>query len=355
MSILKKLTAGLLSVIMIISLSACGSDTAWAAKSGEESIPAGVFLYYQMQATSEAGQQLTADQTDLFSAKIEDKDAKVWINDKVTDYLKSFASINQKYDELGLELSDDDKLQIKTSLDNFWPDQKESFEKNGISEQSINEIITNSFKEQKIYEKYYNKGGIDEVTDKQIEKCLDDNYARVKYIAIQLKDGEGNLFKSADKEKAMKMAKEYVEKAKTGGFDKIIDEYTDYYTKLVTDATGTAPTDSVSSKSTEEGDYQYETIIQKDSSVPSQKVCEKVFSMSASDTPVIVEEDEVYYVVQKLDILKRTDLLENGRDSLIYTLKGEEFTKLKEEWKNAVQLDLNEAAYKRYDPENLKQ
>lgn len=354
MSKLKKIAAGLLSVVMMLALASCGENTSWIGKNGDTEIPAGVYLYYQIQAYYDATNQQTDKNTDLLKTTIEEKPAKDWINDKAVDYVKDYIATTNKFAELGLTLSDDDKAVIQKSTDDFWDQSKDMMTKNGISEDSMKLIVTQSTMQDKIYTSYYYEGGTEEVSKQDINNALQDTYMRVKYIAIQLKDGEGNLFKSTDKAKAMDMAEDYVKRAETKTFDSLIDEYTDYYTKLVKDATDADTTDKLSSKSDTEGDYQYEEVMNTDSKSPSENFVNTVKEKKPSDTPFIIQEDEVYYVVQKLDITDREDLYNTYKDSMIYKLKGDEFLKLKDDWKASAQFEINEEAFKRYDPKNIK-
>ncbi len=354
MSLIKKLAAALLTLSMILSVTAC-ADTSWAAKSDDFQVRAGIYIYYTINAYYEAQSKLTEDQKDLFSAKIEDKDAKTWIKDNATKKLKDYIAIENKFDELGLELSESDNNKIKISADSVWNQNGELFEKNGINAQSITDIFANSYKSDLVFKKYYGTDGLEEVSEKDLEAYYNDNNVRVKYIAIQLKDGEGNLFKSADKAKAMEMAEDYKSRATVDNFDALIKEYNDYYAEEVKKAADSSSSSSEvdSSSSAEADEYVNEHIIKKEDTTPSKKVVEAIFSKSKVNTPVIIEDDEVYYVVMKLDLLERTDLLDSSRESLLYSMKSEEFNKMIDDWSGAINFTKNEDAYNRYDPEKI--
>ena len=379
MSIIKKIAAGLLALTMMMSFSAC-SDTSWAGKVDNYQVNAGVYIYYTLiaynSAQSKAGVEETSESDDsvsetttaatttgtttqkqFFAARIDGKDVKTWIQDTATDDVKNFVAIEKEFDELGLALTDTDKTQINTSLEQAWSYNSALFEKNGIGKESMKQIITSSYKSNHIFKSYYGEGGTEEVLQDTINSYLDENNARVKYIAIQLKDGEGNLFKSADKAKAMERAEDYKERAKTESFDTLIQEYNDYYEKLVEEATK----DDSSSSSSEESStaeepqnpYANESILSKDGTIPSEKINKAIFEKTKVGEVSIIEDNEVYYVVQRLDLLERTDLIESNSESILYTLKSEEFEAKIQEYTDSLNYEKNENSYKRYDPKDL--
>ncbi len=383
MSIFKKIALMALSLSVIFSFSAC-ADTSWALKANGENINAGIYIYYTMlaynQAQSKISEKASADssssssdssaettqttaETKFFDASIDGKDVKTWIKDTATESVENFIAIEKKFDELGLTLSDEQKNAINQALDYSWSQNSKYFEKNGIGKDSLKQIIRNSYKKDMVFKSYYAKGGSEEVSQDEINKYYNENNARVKYIAIQLKDGEGNLFKSADKEKAMEMAKDYQSRATTENFDDLIKEYNDYYAKVVAeakkDSSSSSSSESSSSSSSSETEetkdpYANEHIIQKGGSVPSKDVCNEIFEKCKVGETTIIEDDEVYYVVQRLDLLERTDLLESNYEYILHELKDEDFNQKMKEYAKTITFEKNEDAYKRYDPEKLK-
>ena len=354
MSIIKKLTAGILTLAMIFSLTAC-ADTSWAGKTDDTQVKAGIYIYYAMSSYYQAQGKLTADQKDLWAAKIEDKDAKTWIKDNATNLVKDYLAIEKKFDELGLKLSESKKNEIKVASDNIWQQNGAIFLKNGISQQSVTDIITSSHKSDMIFKKYYDTDGIQALSEKEIQNYYNENNMRVKYIAIQLKDGEGNLFKSADKAKAMTMAEGYKSRATVENFDSLIKEYKNYYDAEVKKAskdTSSSTSDSSSAKETVD-EFANEQILTKDGTTPSKKVADAIFAKAQVNTPIIIEDDEVYYVVMRLDLLKRTDLYDTNRESILYSIKSKDFEKLIDEWTTEINYTVNQDAYDRYDPQKF--
>ena len=133
--------------------------------------------------------------------------------------------------------------------------------------------------------------------------------------------------------------------------------------KLIAEANGivsetddsAAEEEDVSDTEAEEPErISYGTIVSKDSSIPSEKVAETVFdgSLNVGDY-TIVEENEVWYIVYKMDLFEDPSYLEVQMDSARRALKGDEFDASVKGWIEGQDVTVNEAAIKRYKLEKL--
>ncbi|CDE78588.1 putative uncharacterized protein [Ruminococcus sp. CAG:353] len=231
------------------SMTACGENTTWGATIDGSDIPAGIFIYYLQSAYYSAQSKLneensassdavaSADGTTttaaVFSSQIDGKDAKTWIYDEATKSMQEYAAIEAKFTELGLTITADEKDAAKVYCDQTWDYAGEYYTKMGISEKSFTSLYLNSQKRDKVFKTIYSEGGEYAVSDDEIKTYLDENYAMINYIAMELKDGSGNLLKSDGKAEIMSMAESYVERYKNGeDFDALNAEYTAYYDNL---------------------------------------------------------------------------------------------------------------------------
>ena len=250
---IKKIAALSCAAAMLGSLTACGEKTTWGAVIDGVQIPAGVFIYYLDTANYEAQQKLN-EQTDasadlspegaaaqssetvtlpLYSSQIDGVDSKQWIYDRATELMQEYAAVEAKFDEYGLTLSDDDKQSAQVYLDQIWDYAGDYYTSMGVSENSYKSIFLNSSKKQKLFETIYSEGGERAVSDDEIKTYLDENYALINYIDVELKDGEGNLLKSDGKAERMEMLNSYIERYSNGeDFDELNAEYVTYYENL---------------------------------------------------------------------------------------------------------------------------
>lgn len=246
---IKKITAVAAAAAVMSSMTACGEKTTWGATIDGSDIPAGIFIYYLQSAYYSAQSKLneensassdaiaSADGTTttaaVFSSQIDGKDAKTWIYDEATKSMQEYAAIEAKFTELGLTITADEKDAAKVYCDQMWDYAGEYYTKMGISEKSYTSIYLNSQKRDKVFKTIYSEGGEYAVSDDEIKTYLDENYAMINYIAMELKDGSGNLLKSDGKAEMMSMAESYVERYKNGeDFDALNAEYTAYYDNL---------------------------------------------------------------------------------------------------------------------------
>lgn len=246
---IKKITAVAAAAAVMSSMTACGENTTWGATIDGSDIPAGIFIYYLQSAYYSAQSKLneensassdaiaSADGTTttaaVFSSQIDGKDAKTWIYDEATKSMQEYAAIEAKFTELGLTITADEKDAAKVYCDQIWDYAGEYYTQMGISEKSYTSLYLNSQKRDKVFKTIYSEGGEYAVSDDEIKTYLDENYAMINYIAMELKDGSGNLLKSDGKAEMMSMAESYVERYKNGeDFDALNAEYTAYYDNL---------------------------------------------------------------------------------------------------------------------------
>lgn len=364
MSLMKKVSAAAAAAVMTLSLSSCGSDTTWGADIDGTRLRAGILIYFQSNAVSEAGQYLAEGETDVLDITIEDKPSKDWINDEAVEDMREYAAVERKFDELGLAFENNEEKAVSNMADQWWEYVGEYFESIGVSKQSYYDVLLNSRKRSAIFDYYYADGGEKAVSDEDIKNHLLENNSRIKFIRMELKDGEGNLLKSDGKAELKKMAEDYIERAKGGeSFEAIEDECNEYYANLIAEASGTSgdgeadvpeDTDVPETSEAETERISYGTIVSKGSVIPSEKVAETVFdgSLNVGDY-TIVEEDEVWYIVHRIDLFEDPEYLETQRDSVRRELKGDEFDAAVSGWTEGQNVNVNEAAIKRYKLEKL--
>ncbi|WP_044973800.1 hypothetical protein [Ruminococcus sp. HUN007] len=244
-NISRKILAAATALTMVFAGTACGESTSWVAKCQDEKVNSGIFIYYQTQAMSEATSRLVKDNSELDTSdtklmktlSIDGKDVTQWVNEKATKQVKEYAAVNEKFDELGLELSADDISKIKSMSESFWGYYSGMYEQNGIGEDSFRKIVEYDYKKEKVFLHYYGEGGEKECDDAQIAAYLEGNYSRVKYIKFDLTDSEGNALDNDAKAEVKKLAEEYKKKADSGkNFDDLIKEYDDYKAKKAEEA-----------------------------------------------------------------------------------------------------------------------
>lgn len=229
----KKILAGAAALAVALSCTGC-SDTSWGARAGDTEYRAGIYIYHAMNAYFDAESQKSETDIDVFTATIDEMPAKDWMAKETEKNLRNQAAIDAKFSEMGLELDEYSTTYADYMAEQMWSQYGDMFEGYGIGKESYRDVFLNSIKRDEIFMKYYNsEDGITPVSEEDIKAHMLDNYARVKYIALNLKDAEGNLLKSEGKAEVMKMAEDYLARAEDGeDFDALIAEYNDYWAEL---------------------------------------------------------------------------------------------------------------------------
>lgn len=364
MSLLKRSAAAAAALLMTFSLASCGKDTSWGAEIDGTQLRAGILIYYQSSAMSEAYSLVgsTGEETDILNETIEEKPAKEWINDKAVEHMQEYAAFEHKFDELGLSFENNEDQIVTATAEQWWEYLSDSYESIGVSKQTYIDIGINSQKEAAIFDYYYGEGGEKAVSENEIKTYLTDNNARIKYMAMDLKDAEGNVLKSEDKEDRKKMAEEYIERLKNGEtFSTISAEYDSFISSLSSSGDETdsseASEDIVISADdgiSEDDAADYGTVVSKDSAIPAASVIEKVFSGDLAEGDyVLVEDYETYYIITKMDLFADPDYLENSSETAIHALKDDEFNEMVQGWLAEQNVTVNQASLDRYKLDKL--
>lgn len=326
---LKKATAAVLVLALTLSLAGCYSeDKTWAAKKGDTTLPIGGYIYFLYNAYSEAASKVDSN-TDVLSAKIEDKDAKDWIKESALEQLNSFYYIEDKFAELGLELTDEEKATADNNTSTMWTYYGSTFDAMGIAKTSFNMVYSlYSTKRNKVFEAMYNEGGERAIPEDELKTHFVENFLSYSYFTAPLTktDDEGNSSDlSDDDKKALKEKLEGYQKKIDAGDTTVNDAANEYAEETSTDSTYSSPVSKKDSMNT--------------------TVLDALNGMKDTETAVI-EVGSTYYLIQKNSIEEQfSTIMESDTDklSLMSDLKGEDFTDfVKEQAKSIEGVELND-------------
>ncbi len=278
MNVLKKCTAALLSMLMLLSFFGCGERTAYVMKVDGVEVRAGIYIYYSIDAYFDALQILAENENFNYASYKTDKELKKaikdkmveglpiqeWIQNKATEYCLQYVAVEKEFERLNLTLPEDTESEIDTYYLSSWAYLGDFYTASGIGEQTVKDVLLSSEKRNAIYQAYYGEDGSEGVTDESLRTYYKDNNARVEYVKIALTDGEGNLLKSDGKAKMKAMAEQYLDRLKAQSseeamldeFDAVISEYKEYATSVsnaavtTTDESGNLITTATTVKTT---------------------------------------------------------------------------------------------------------
>ncbi len=359
MKLYKRIAVVCAAALMSLSLTACG-DTSWVYKSGESTVSSGVYLAYLTQGYLSGQGESDFDSTikNIWKQSIGGQSYKDYVTAYAKDASARYIAVEQKFDELGLELSEEDEQTIDTQVYYLWDlyGMSSYYQPNGTSEASFRKIIASSIKEDLIFEKYYGEGGLEEVSKEDLVEELLDNYADINYFEMSFADGDDAVMTSAEIEALKAQAEEYAERINSGEatFNEVQTEYEDEVAKAEAEENeeefvATDPDDI-------EKDEDTKSLISKDSTSPSEEFVTTIFEDVKTGKATVITIDTSYYVVVKYDINDDLeDNLDAARSSILNTLKAAEFTELTETWTQAVAAEENTSALHKYNPKNIKE
>lgn len=230
----KNFFALILSVLLVIYSFAGCADTRYMMTANDEKVDAGIYLYYALNTFSFAVGEIQKEYPDFDPTKKKDVEEAVFNGQKLVNYVSDEAvkrvsnyitSIN-KFEELGLELTEDEQLQMDDYVAQFWDLYADNMAENGISKSSLIECVKVMYYNQSIFNYYYKIGAAEGVTEEDIRDFYIDNMARVKYIPFYFQNASGATVIGDAKEPIRQRANEYLEKVQGGmEMDEAIDDF----------------------------------------------------------------------------------------------------------------------------------
>ena len=414
MKSLKKYGTAALCLSLSAALAGCtpsiGANTVSALTVDGYEVPAGMFIYYTIQGYNEAadivgnqngGAEVKAK--DVRNSNIDSISSTDWIQDKATEYCVEFTNIMHEYDAIGAELTQEEKEQA-ADMAEYYYNMNPMLAENGVSLDSMLKMAENTYKEQAVFEYYYGFDGPDGCSEEELKDYFDENYARVKYVAIRLTDDDGEKVSADVERKLRNMADKYVKQinAKSSELDKMLEvnavqeDYDEYVASQTTTADGedevtttTTTTTAAPDETTETtttNPYESERLIQKNTTTAASEAGTMDSATESADDTESAEEtedeknsrlfnefifnelplgeakaydysDDTIYVVIRGDLRERMTEDDYWSESYINNLRSqryyENFTEKLDAKAEQLSVEKNKSAYRRYEPFKL--
>lgn len=379
---IKKIMAGTVAGALLISATACtpiSTKAQWSYKDGDNEKAIGVYIYAMYNAYNQA--KTFAEKADgykedesFLDLKIKDDDGKEavasdWIKERADLTMKQVLFLDKDLDKLGATF---DEASYEEQAEQDWqlgymysyyaqygygatPEQ-DILEPYGISKESYMQLqYLTPAKQQRLFDLTYDKGGTEEVSDKELQKYFDDNYTYYTYFTIALSeqttDAAGQQTTKAYSDKKQKeltkQAETYAENLNKGSdIDKECKAYLD----------------SIKSDAKVEDTVQKNCeVLDKDNlsaSSVGEDVAKKLVDMKAGDAQSVTVgsgDSKTLYVVQKLntkdaekEYLTKDD---STRKGVLQNMKSEDFSDLLDKNAKAFKCEINTSVVDRYEPD----
>lgn len=344
----KKLGAvTLAAAVFVSSMAGCSKKTDWVMKSGDYTIGSGEYIYFVTSNTekglskvniSTVSKEYKSDTKKLFKSTIEGKSANDWIKDMSLEQAKNMLGARIEFDNLGLSFDASDTAQNKQKYMQEYGMNATSkhYDEIGISQESYQDMVEDQAKYDKVYDYYYGENGQEKISDEQKDEYTRNHGANFKSITIFKK--ESTSFSQYQKGER-RTADQQIEITK-----KMIDEG-----KNIDDINK----DYQNSKGIEDVSELGKTYLYEDDDTKDQVTMDAVFNKAQlGGAPVIVETDEWYKIIQRVDINDKT--CESNRDTSAKKVSYDAFKEKLDKSAEDKGYTQNNSAISKYSPKKQR-
>lgn len=215
MKTLRKACAFLLALAALFSLTGCVNHN-WSAKTDDDSIAAGVYIYYMMTAYNDATAKLDDENADVLTATIDGKVGREWILEEARNYCRRHFAVKALCAERNITLSEEDTTSLNSTLNYMISYYGTFFEEAGISTESVKEVYENSYLYSDLLFSYYDGEGEYALKEEEIKKYFSENYFAYKAIDASYTytvDGEETSYSDEEIKTRKDLLKQYFEDA----------------------------------------------------------------------------------------------------------------------------------------------
>ncbi len=364
--IMKKLVAGVSACLLLVSaLSGCYSeDKAWAARRGDDTAPIGTYIYYLSNAYQEALTLVEDDTKSVFDQEIDGKDGAQWVKDRARESLKLMYYVDQRMEDLGLTLDEDDQSQIESLTGSQWSAYSASFDQYGIAQTSLERAYSQFIVEyQKVFEAVYGPGGEKEVSDDELREYYEGTYVDVDYFTCAYtkynESGSTDTMTDDEKAEAAKEYQQYVTRIQNGELtmEEAAEEYQaarDEEAAAASSSSSESSSSSSSSSDDSNSNLASETV-NLDNSYYPEDMTAKIKEMDENTVDFVdLPDSNMFVIIQKNPISEACDEMLSDAEqrlSVLSELKNDEYTADMEEGANALDdITFNDSVLDSYDP-----
>ncbi|ARP49437.1 hypothetical protein B6259_00150 [Ruminococcaceae bacterium CPB6] len=338
---LKRFTAGVLACALVVGAAAgctIGKDESWCAKTANLTLPSGVYIYELYNAYSEAQSKTTT--ADMKKAKIDNKDAMTWVNDRAKQLTNELFVLNDKMKQMKLSLTSSENSAVEQAAQNAWAQQFSStLADKHVSESSFQTAYAEYiYQLRKVFMGTYDAGGSKAIPTSTQKDYFEKHYSDIEYMFVPLEKpassaSSGAVSSAASAAAGSAAATSSGTTAMTASEKAALKKELDGYLSQIRGGKTTlkaASTSFANAHGTSDtyqamtGDMDSSTVA---SSLPTDMIS-AVKGMKAGETRLLEASSSYYVLITKNDIKEKADsFLKNGdnRLQLLYALKGETF------------------------------
>lgn len=353
----KVLKSAALFCALAVTIAATGcSDTSWAVKVNNVTVPSGVYITYLISARSQveskassSGSSSSSSQTtglggtavsssasstssvDPWSQKIEGKTALSWAINQAETNSENLALIEQECSKRKLTLTSEEKSTCSSYASQYFSAYA-LYSKNGVSTSSLQRIFENSYLSSKLFDSYYAAGGTKAVSDTDAKNYYTQNYVHIKHVFFNKYDDANNLLSDAKLKEIKATAESVTATAKQdpSKFDSLVKQYNE----------------DPGMKENPDG-----YIFNKSSEYVAE-FKNAAFSMKTGEIR-LVESSLGYHVMYKVPVDPNASSYSTNKSDVLHAMKDTEYKDLLASSLKSAKVQINDSAINKYDPKKL--
>lgn len=185
---MKKITALLLAVMILFSLSSCSGKKKTALVIAGTDINSEIFMYYLdkvNQAPLSYGLPQNPSSADLKKAAIEE--------------CKNYLAANTRFSEKELSLTASQKVEISQNVNNYWIRFENHYNKIGISKQTLTKIFTSDAYKNVLFSAEYDKGTGNAEAEAILQDYFYENYISFRSVCVYFTKPDGKPMTQLEK------------------------------------------------------------------------------------------------------------------------------------------------------------
>lgn len=383
---LKRITGFLLAVLMILSLCACSqvprtATAQWSYKNDNTEYAMGIYVYSLMTAYNQAYSILSEEQGEKFdkTASILNQESSFdeagksyvcrdWVlkeADYITRNLMAIDNMVQEFDvdiDPATEAAAYDQARKDWELGPYYEEYKsygyyaspykDLLEPQGISFESFYKATyLASVRQTAVFNRFYHKGGLKAVSEKELSKYFEDNYSSYSYFTANLY--ESSIDPTTNQTVNTPLPDKKIEEIK---------ENLGLYSKMM--KVGSATFEEITGIYSAYAKLDYNPASSyvedlKNSSLPAE-VAEVVGGLKDEQTKIVYlgsGDTTVAYFLYKKPITNETKSYianESNYDSLLQDMKHEEFNAVLDEYTEKVVCEINTEEVNKFTPELIE-
>lgn len=321
------------------------SNTAWAIKSGNVTIPTGVYAYYLLSNASSVYQQAnnattttTANKTITlpWAQKIDNEPATTWAINNAILSCEEVIFIEQQCAARKITLTASEEASAKSKADSSYGSYESLFTKNGIGETSVERTEEATALSNKLFDSYYGTGGDKAVSETDLDNYYTKNYVHVKEIFINTEDSSGKALTGAKLTAATNKANEAYSDATQdkSDFDSLVKKYNED-SKMTSNPDG-----YIFSKTTAQ------------SQSLDQNFIDLAFSLKVGSVGK-VQSGKGIFIVYKVPVDPKASTFNSQKESILSALKGTEYSNFVKSSSGKLKIEKNSSTFSHFTPESM--